>query len=624
MSRPRPKAKASQTRSKPRKTRSSEINRLRRRLKEAEETLRAITSGEVDALVVSGPQGDQLFTLKDANRSYRYLVEQMSEGACTLNTQGIVLFANSYLVHLLGISPEEVLGQPLSRWVWTPDRARFDRLTQEASESNVKGELAFVSATRDLFPVELSLSLLQTEEGPRITAVLFDLRERKLNELALRGMNQELEQRVTERTAELERVNRQLKTANEQLQFINREIEVANEEFKAANDELALANQKLKAEVAERRRIEEALRRSEEQANDLIRYAPTAIYEIDFPEQRLTQVNDAMCQMSGYSREELLALSPFELLDEDSQKRFRARIQKALKGEPIDESVEYRVKAKDGREMIAVLKTRLLHDAGRPIRAFVIAHDITARKQIEEKISGLNRDLERRSTELAATNRELESFSYSVSHDLRTPLTFIESLARMALEDYGAQLSDEVQELLRLMQANAQATISLVEDLLRFSRTNRLPLNKQPVEMCEMVSQVLIELGATQTDHLDLVVRDLPTANADPVLIKQVWTNLLSNAIKYTRRCDKARIEIGMEQHDGQAVYFVKDNGVGFDMAQADKLFGVFQRLHSEEEYEGTGVGLAIVERIIRRHGGQVWAEAEVDKGATFFFTLGA
>jgi PAS domain S-box-containing protein len=331
-----------------------------------------------------------------------------------------------------------------------------------------------------------------------------------------------------------------------------------------------------------------------------------------------------MCQMSGYSREELLAINPFDLLDEDSQNRFRARIQKSLAGEPIDESVEYTVKAKGGREMIAVLKTRLLHEAGGPIRAFVIAHDITARKQIEEKISDLNHDLERRSTELAAMNRELESFSYSVSHDLRTPLTSIENLARLALEDYGAQLSNPVQELLKLMQANAQATITLVEDLLRFSRTSRLPLSKQPVEMCEMVSQVLNELGATQRDSLELVVGKLQAANADPVLIKQVWTNLLSNAIKYTRSRDKARIEIGMDRHDGQEVYFVKDNGVGFDMAQADKLFGVFQRLHSEEEYEGTGVGLAIVERIIRRHGGRVWAEAQVDKGATFFFFLGA
>lgn len=619
-----PKAKTSQTRSKPRKTRSSELDLLRRRLKEAEETLRAITSGEVDALVVSGPQGDQLFTLKDANRSYRHLVEQMSEGACSLNPQGIVIFANSYLVHLLGISLEELLGQPLSHWVWTPDRSCFDQLMQEALESNVKGELAFVSAVKDLLPVQLSLSLLQTEEGPKITAVLFDLRERKQNELTLRGMNQELEQRVTERTAELEQVNKQLQTANVQLQLTNQEIEVANEEFKAANDELALANRKLGVEIAERRRMEAALREAEQRASDLIRYAPTAIYEIDFPGKRLTQVNDAMCQMSGYTREELLAISPFDLLDQDSQKRFRARIQKTLAGEPINESVEYNVKTKDGRELVAVLKTRLLHEAGKPIRALVIAHDITERKQIEERISGLNRDLERRSTELAAVNRELESFSYSVSHDLRTPLTFIESLARLALEDYGPQLSEQVQELLRLMQANVQATITLVEDLLRFSRTSRLPLNKQPVDMCEIVSQVLNELGANQIDCLDVVVEELQTAKADPVLIKQVWTNLISNAIKYTRGRDRARIEIGMDRHDGEEVYFVKDNGVGFDMAQADKLFGVFQRLHSEEEYEGTGVGLAIVDRIIRRHGGRVWAEAEVDKGATFFFTLGA
>ncbi len=256
--------------------------------------------------------------------------------------------------------------------------------------------------------------------------------------------------------------------------------------------------------------------------------------------------------------------------------------------------------------------------------------EAAVRREVEQALNAseqrnrtANQDLARHAVELKIANEELEAFSYSVSHDLRTPLTSIESFAGLVLQDYGSQLTEEGRRFLELIRDNAQATNRQVEALLRFSRTSRQPLNKQTVNMRGIVDQVLDELRPIHADrHVVVAVGELPTAKADPILIKLVWTNLVTNAIKYTKRRDPARIEIGSYLEGENTVYFVKDNGVGFDMAQADQLFGVFRRLHSEEDYEGTGVGLALVQRVIRRHGGRVWAEAEVEKGATFYYTL--
>ncbi len=239
------------------------------------------------------------------------------------------------------------------------------------------------------------------------------------------------------------------------------------------------------------------------------------------------------------------------------------------------------------------------------------------------EIERLNRDLEQRAGELEGANKELEAFAYSVSHDLRTPLASMESFARLLAEECGEQLSPEGQAYLRLVRDNTSAMSGLIEGLLSFSRTSRQPLKKQTIQPADVVRQVLTDLCPAQEERpQEIVIGDLPECEADPVLFKQVWVNLLSNAFKFSRLRPTPRIEVGYRIIDGRGAYFVKDNGVGFDTAQLDRLFGVFQRLHSDEDYEGTGVGLAIVDRIIRRHGGRVWAEAQLDKGATFFFTL--
>ncbi len=252
-----------------------------------------------------------------------------------------------------------------------------------------------------------------------------------------------------------------------------------------------------------------------------------------------------------------------------------------------------------------------------------LKREIAERKLIEEQVQDLNRDLERHAADLEAVNRELEAFSYSVSHDLRTPVATIGEFSRLLLKDYGARLPEEGQRFLRLIHEEAGAMDRLIQDLLSLSRATRQPLKKEEVPPNELVSRVLEELRNTQAGRdIEIVVDSLPPCAADPILLKQVWVNLLSNAFKFTRHCARARIQIGSVVQDGHTAYFVKDNGVGFDSEHADRLFGVFQRFHSEEDYEGTGIGLAIVERILRRHGGRIWAEAEVNKGATLYFTL--
>ncbi len=253
-----------------------------------------------------------------------------------------------------------------------------------------------------------------------------------------------------------------------------------------------------------------------------------------------------------------------------------------------------------------------------------LRREIAERKQMEGQVQRLYRDLERRAVELEIANKELESFSYSVSHDLRTPLASIDGFTRILLDDYAAQFPPEAQRYVGLIRSGSQEMERLVTSLLGLSRVGRTALNKEHVKMTALARETL-ETLPTEVQRTDVTVdlQDLPDAEADPVLLKQVWVNLLANAFKFTRNCDNTRIEIGCAPCDGaDRVYHVRDNGVGFDMNQAERLFGVFQRLHAEGDYEGTGVGLAIVSRIITRHGGRVWAEAEVGKGATFYFTL--
>ncbi|MDZ8259096.1 AAA family ATPase [Nostoc sp. ChiQUE01b] len=282
----------------------------------------------------------------------------------------------------------------------------------------------------------------------------------------------------------------------------------------------------------------------------------------------------------------------------------------------------------DGRE-IPVSQMIIAHKAtdGSLEYFSTIMRDISALKAVEAEVRQLNAELEerviQRTEQLQAANKALEAFSYSVSHDLRAPLRAIVGFARMMQEDYGEQLDAEGNRYLKIVRENAKRMGELIDDLLNLSRLDRKEMSRQPVLPNDIIQHVLSDLAPDlQGRQIEFAIADLPICQADPSLLKQVWINLLSNAIKYTRYKSPAYIQVGYEVMNGEGVYFIRDNGAGFDMRYADNLFGVFQRLHREQEFAGTGIGLAIVQRIIQRHSGRIWAEAAIDQGATFYFTL--
>lgn len=245
------------------------------------------------------------------------------------------------------------------------------------------------------------------------------------------------------------------------------------------------------------------------------------------------------------------------------------------------------------------------------------------RKQVELKVERLNRELERGLADIQAVNKELEAFSYSVSHDLRAPLRAIDGFSQILLEDHREGLNKEGRRILDVIRDNAGRMERLIDDLLTFSRLGRKEIKKTRINMEKFTKDILEEFrGVSPEGRLKIKINALPFAYADSSLIHEVLVNFLSNAIKFSKNEKSSVIEVGAKRGEDENIYYVKDNGVGFDMKYSDKLFGVFQRLHGQEEFKGTGVGLALVQRIIHKHGGRVWAEGKVNKGATFHFTL--
>jgi light-regulated signal transduction histidine kinase (bacteriophytochrome) len=246
-----------------------------------------------------------------------------------------------------------------------------------------------------------------------------------------------------------------------------------------------------------------------------------------------------------------------------------------------------------------------------------------AATQRNKELTRAKDDLHELYAKLETANKDLESFSYSVSHDLRAPLRAIDGFSGLLLQGFAEQIPAEAQRLLNTIGDSARHMSALIDGLLNFSRFGRHSLSKTNLNVDKLVKQILDERRAElEQRSIEVKVGTLPDCFADLTLLKQVFINLISNAIKYTRQREKAFVEVDCRDENGEKIYFVRDNGAGFDMRYAGKLFGVFQRLHRDEEFEGTGVGLSIVHRIIQRHGGRIWAEGEVDKGATFYFTL--
>lgn len=391
--------------------------------------------------------------------------------------------------------------------------------------------------------------------------------------------------------------------------------------------QISEANEFLRTEVAERKRVEETLQASERRLTGILDIAADTIISVD-EAQRIRLFNQGAEKIFGYAAEEVLGQPLGMLLPERSVEAHHRHVQEFAAAPEtarrMGERREIYGRRKDGQEFPAEASISKLDLQGQT--AFtVILRDITERKRVEEEIGKLNEDLKRRAVELEAVNKELETFTYSASHDLRAPLRRIDGFSLSLLEEYASKLEGGGKDFLRRIRGACQRMGELIDDLLNLSRVTRSEMRCGTVNLGAIARAVAGELRKSQPerDAEFVIVEDL-SVDGDERLLRVVVENLLGNAWKFTGPCPQARIEFGMTQKDGKRVYFVRDNGAGFDMAHADRLFGPFQRLHEETEFPGTGIGLATVQRIIHRHGGRVWTESEVGKGATFFFTLAA
>ncbi len=361
-------------------------------------------------------------------------------------------------------------------------------------------------------------------------------------------------------------------------------------------------------DLTERKQAEDALRKSEERFRQLADSTFEGILIHD--KGVILDVNQALTRLTGYDYEEAIGKDVFTFIAPESKEVVLHRIQY-----PDVAPFEISLIKKDRTTCLVEVAARSINYGGKMARV-VALRDITERKRAEEVIK-------KRTEQLEEANKELESFSYSVSHDLRAPLRAIDGYARMILKKQGDKFDEDTRRRFNEIRLNTQMMGKLVDDLLDFSRLGRKNMSMSKIDMEALIGDVWKELQVINPDrNINLTVKNMPPIYGDRTLIKQVYSNLLANAVKFTKFEDPAQIEVGGHVNGNEDIYYVKDNGVGFDMQYYDKLFGVFQRLHKPDDFEGTGIGLATVHRIINRHGGRVWAEGKEGEGATFYFSL--
>ena len=381
-------------------------------------------------------------------------------------------------------------------------------------------------------------------------------------------------------------------------------------------------------DITERKHAEESLNEEREFLRKVIDTAPGMIFLKDW-DGRYVLANKALCDYYGTTLEGLIGKTDADFVKngeeavrllQDDREVMRTRHEKRIPEEPVT--------TLDGQtRWFTSIKVPLINDNGTCDRILGVAVDITERKEIREELFRLNAELEKRVAErtaqLEVINKELEAFSYSVSHDLRAPLRHVREFSKALQVDYGERLDAQGKDYLQRVVAASRRMERLIDDLLELSHLSRREIRKEGVDLSALAQSVAGDLAAKEpARRVEFVIAQGLSAKADPGLLRIVMENLMSNAWKFTRKHPAARIEVGVMRQGDQTVYFVRDDGAGFDMANAAQLFGAFQRLHAAEEFEGSGIGLATVARIINRHGGRIWAEGAVEKGATFYFTL--
>jgi PAS domain S-box-containing protein len=381
----------------------------------------------------------------------------------------------------------------------------------------------------------------------------------------------------------------------------------------------------LSTDPTERHLADEAARRAGAYNRSLIEASLDPLVTIA-PDGKIIDVNNAAEKVTGLSRQQLIGTDFSDYFTDPG--KARAGYEQMFR-EGLIKDYELQIRHRDGHVTPVLYNAWVYRDEAGDVIGVFAARDISERKRAEEEIRKLKEGLERRvrerNAELQATNRELEAFTYSVSHDLRGPLRHIDGFSKLLLEEYSANLPEDARRYLSRIRDGTRRMGMMVDDLLNLTRVGRKELSMQLTGLSSLLEEAIGDLQPEMAGReIEWRIGKLPFAECDPALVKQVFANLLSNALKFTRPQEHAVIEVGATTQDGRAVIFVRDNGVGFSMKYVDKLFGVFQRLHRPEDFEGTGIGLATVQRIVHKHGGRVWAEGELNKGATFYFTLEA
>ena len=589
------------------------------------------------------------------------------------DADGKIVSFNRAAETILGYSSEEVLGKPLT--VLMPERHRaahsagLARL-RETGEARIAGKVVEIEALRqdgEEVPIELTVSILRDDGRSLFLGIARDVTRRRQAEDALRHSEESFRQLV-ERSPEPLLVYRAgfLLYVNDALvrllghrtkdDLVGRFLEELLDEVdrKRAAEWLAELTERgegpssqvlraaardgrvveidcravaidfhgvpavvlLARDVTEQRAVEAERRKLMTFLDSIVENIPNMIFVKEAGELRFERFNRAGEELLGVPRTELIGKNDYDFFPREQADFFQARDRETLRGENVLDIPEEPIDTSTGQRWLHTRKIPIKDETGRPLYLLGISEDITERRQHLAELEEAQR-----ATQLL--NRELEAFSYSVAHDLRAPLRAMDGFSLALLEEYGDRLDEQGRQYLDRVRKGSQRMAQLIEDLLTLAKVARSAFERSSVDVSARAEEIVQSMQAADPGR-DVQVSIEPglQADADAVLLGVVLENLLANAWKFTAHASAARIEVGRTETQHGSALFVRDNGAGFDMAHAAKLFGAFQRLHASSEYAGTGVGLAIVSRIVDRHGGRIWAEARPNEGATFYFTL--